>query len=96
MYHANGDEYTGKLKDGKHEGWGWLKPNNGGEYQGLFKNEKLEGAVEYRQDDSVEFFIFENNIRGETSTRDEWGRQKWEYEKEKEERKEAENEDTDK
>ena len=105
MLYANGDEYTGELKDGKHEGWGELKPNNGGEYEGLFKNEKLEGAVEYQKDDSsaYEYFIFENNIRGEPSTQDEWKRQKEEYEKEKKEyekekkeREEAKNKDTDK
>jgi len=72
--------YIGDIKDGK-RGWGELEPNNGGEYGGLFKNEKLEGAVRYRK----EYFIFENNIRGEPSTQDEWKRQKEEYEKEKKE-----------
>ena len=90
--------YRGDINDGKREGWGWLNPNNGGEYGGLFKNEKLEGAVEYKKDDSsaYEYFIFENNIRGEPSTKDEWKRQEEEYRKEKEEREEAENEGTDK
>jgi len=98
VLYANGDEYTGELKDGKHEGWGELKPNNGGEYEGLFKNEKLEGAVKYQKDDSsaYEYSIFENNLSVKPSTEDEWKRQQEEYEKEKKEREEAENKDTDK
>ena len=84
MFYANGDEYQGDIKDGK-RGWGRLWPNNGGSYDGLFKNEKLEGAVRYRKDDSsgYKYFIFENNIRGEPSTYDEWKRQWMEYRKEK-------------
>jgi len=97
VFYANGDEYDGDIKDGK-RGWGRLEPNNGGEYKGLFKNEKLEGAVKYLQDylRAFEYFIFENNIRGEPSTEDEWERQKEEYEKEKKEREKAKNKDTDK
>jgi len=90
--------YRGDINDGKREGWGKLEPNNGGRYTGLFKNEKLEGAVKYQKDDSsaCEYSIFENNIRGEPSTRDEYERQEWEYVKEKKEREEAKNKDTDK
>lgn len=50
MKHANGDEYSGEIRDDKREGWGDLTLNNGYTFRGMFKNDKLEGSVLFKQD----------------------------------------------